>query len=278
MAGGRKVRERSRRRSTRLTRRVEGRRLPFVPYGLVPLVGLVALLVFGAAPFAYGVIQDATQTSATEALRKAGIGWAQAQTSGQWVELTGAAPSREEADRAVEVVRVTTVNTFFGEAAPATWVSARFTGAGEQAGSGSSSGVRADPAPADAAAASCDRSLAVLLEQSTIQFAVGSAAVRPASDGVLDRIAREALACPGVLRIEGYTDNVGDEASNLELSRKRAEAVLGALLRRGVPGERLMAEGFGADKPVANNNDGMGRARNRRIEIRVVRPDAPSPT
>jgi outer membrane protein OmpA-like peptidoglycan-associated protein len=118
----------------------------------------------------------------------------------------------------------------------------------------------------------------VLLEQSTIQFTVGSAAVRPASDGVLDRIAREALACPGVLRIEGYTDSVGAEASNLELSRKRAEAVLGALLRRGVPGERLIAEGYGADKPVADNTDGTGRARNRRIEIRVVRPGAPSPT
>ena len=70
--------------------------------------------------------------------------------------------------------------------------------------------------------------------------------------------------------IEGHTDDVGRDRSNTTLSLRRAEAVRTALIRRGVAANRLIAEGFGDTRPIADNTTEAGRARNRRIEIRAV--------
>ena len=71
--------------------------------------------------------------------------------------------------------------------------------------------------------------------------------------------------------VEGHTDSSGTAAVNNELSRKRAEAVRDYLVERGVPADRITAEGHGADQPVAENSTAEGRANNRRVEI-VVKP------
>lgn len=71
--------------------------------------------------------------------------------------------------------------------------------------------------------------------------------------------------------IEGHTDSTGSAEQNQELSLKRASAVRDALVSRGVSTERISVEGFGPDRPVADNATHAGRANNRRVEI-VLQP------
>ena len=71
------------------------------------------------------------------------------------------------------------------------------------------------------------------------------------------------------LTIEGYTDNSGNAARNLELSQKRAMAVLKRLVSEGVPEKQLTARGFGQEHPMADNSTLAGRAANRRVELKL---------
>jgi OOP family OmpA-OmpF porin len=70
-----------------------------------------------------------------------------------------------------------------------------------------------------------------------------------------------------LLRVESHTDNSGDLAANQVLSQKRALAVCAALVKMGVDCKRLLAIGFGANKPVAGNDTPEGRAANQRVSI-----------
>ena len=124
---------------------------------------------------------------------------------------------------------------------------------------------------ANEAVASCEQAMAEVLARSTLRFATSSDEIDSSSGSVLDEVATAAKDCPGTLRIEGHTDRVGDPAFNDDLSRRRAESVRRALIRRGLPATRLVAQGFGSRKPVSDNQTAAGRSRNRRIEIRVVR-------
>jgi outer membrane protein OmpA-like peptidoglycan-associated protein len=72
------------------------------------------------------------------------------------------------------------------------------------------------------------------------------------------------------LRLSGYTDNVGTPQYNLVLSRKRAEAVKRYLAKADAPAENIRTEYFGRSKPVATNKTAAGRARNRRVEMKVL--------
>lgn len=72
------------------------------------------------------------------------------------------------------------------------------------------------------------------------------------------------------LKIGGYTDNTGDAEANLKLSQDRADAVTAALVDLGVAADRLAAEGYGEEHPVAENDTEEGRAQNRRIAVRVT--------
>jgi outer membrane protein OmpA-like peptidoglycan-associated protein len=69
------------------------------------------------------------------------------------------------------------------------------------------------------------------------------------------------------LRVEGHTDNQGNAAANQALSEKRAQAVVAWLTGKGISASRLVAKGFGAGKPMADNNTEDGRAKNRRVEL-----------
>ena len=74
------------------------------------------------------------------------------------------------------------------------------------------------------------------------------------------------------LAIEGHTDTVGSEASNLSLSQRRADAVRMHLLEQGVAAKRLSAVGKGEAYPVASNDSISGRALNRRVEVIITNP------
>jgi OmpA-OmpF porin, OOP family len=102
-----------------------------------------------------------------------------------------------------------------------------------------------------------------------ITFAVNSDAITPASAPTLAEIAGALKSAPDMnVRITGHTDSDGDEARNLELSKKRAAAVREALVSRyGIAPERLSTDGRGESAPVADNASPEGRAANRRVEF-----------
>ena len=72
------------------------------------------------------------------------------------------------------------------------------------------------------------------------------------------------------IEIGGHTDNTGIEKENQELSQKRAEAVVEFLVANGIAKERLVAKGYAASRPVADNKTEAGKALNRRTEFKVL--------
>jgi len=70
--------------------------------------------------------------------------------------------------------------------------------------------------------------------------------------------------------IEGYTDNVGTEDYNFDLSQRRAESVRGYLMSQGIATSRMSASGKGEGSPVASNSDATGRQMNRRVEVIIT--------
>ena len=73
------------------------------------------------------------------------------------------------------------------------------------------------------------------------------------------------------VRVEGNTDNVGNAASNVSLSKKRAQSVVDYLVKEyGMPRSRFIVIGNGPDKPVADNGSDEGRRKNRRTDFELV--------
>jgi K(+)-stimulated pyrophosphate-energized sodium pump len=102
-------------------------------------------------------------------------------------------------------------------------------------------------------------------------FKTGSADLEPGSRQQLENVAEILKAYPEVgIKLGGYTDNTGDPATNLKLSDDRAGSVESSLVDLGIKKERLSSEGYGEDHPVASNETEKGRAKNRRISIRVT--------
>ena len=121
-------------------------------------------------------------------------------------------------------------------------------------------------------ATACQKAVAQALTESPIVFASSSAKVPEAAEPLLEKLAKTAATCPNArLEVAGHTDASGNAASNIRLSFQRAEAVEAALIVKGVDGRRLTAKGYGADRPVAANDNDADKARNRRIEV-IVRP------
>lgn len=71
-------------------------------------------------------------------------------------------------------------------------------------------------------------------------------------------------------KIEGHTDNAGDDAKNMTLSTNRAEAVKTYLVNKGISADRITTEGFGETMPIADNTTAAGRTKNRRVEIKLM--------
>jgi outer membrane protein OmpA-like peptidoglycan-associated protein len=127
-----------------------------------------------------------------------------------------------------------------------------------------------DDVPA-AEPASGKRRQAAMTQIDGSAFASGSAELRPEAASSLATVAAFIRSQPpGQVRIIGFTDSVGDDSSNLDLSVRRAEAVREYLVRNhGVTPERLVAGGMGEAEPVASNDTETGRRSNRRVEIYI---------
>src|SRR5438445_2708184 len=102
-----------------------------------------------------------------------------------------------------------------------------------------------------------------------IHFDFAKADIKPESKPQIDEIAKVLTANPALkLRVTGYTDNIGTAEHNQGLSRRRADAIVAALVANyAIVADRLSAAGLGATAPVANNDTEEGRAQNRRVEL-----------
>jgi outer membrane protein OmpA-like peptidoglycan-associated protein len=108
----------------------------------------------------------------------------------------------------------------------------------------------------------------LVLTLGDVLFDTGRAELNPGAGRKLDQLAQFLNEHKDRrVQIDGFTDSVGTDAYNEDLSQRRADAVKGALLSRGVDASRIGTEGYGKAYPVANNNDSGGRQLNRRVEV-----------
>ena len=115
------------------------------------------------------------------------------------------------------------------------------------------------------------RGLVVTLSGSVL-FASNKSELLPAAQNRLNQVADALMETKErKLTIEGHTDSQGSSSYNQELSQRRADAVRSYIISRGYPGDLILAQGIGKDRPVADNTSPEGRANNRRVEIIVDR-------
>ncbi|AKJ02477.1 putative repeat protein (TIGR01451 family) [Archangium gephyra] len=105
-----------------------------------------------------------------------------------------------------------------------------------------------------------------------VYFATNKDVVLPRSFPLLQQVAAVLRANPQLtkVRIEGHTDSQGNDASNLDLSQRRANSVRRFLVEQGIAAERLEAVGYGETKPVDTNKTAAGRENNRRVEFTIL--------
>ncbi len=104
-----------------------------------------------------------------------------------------------------------------------------------------------------------------------VTFDTGKATIKPQFYEVLNSVALVlAEFNRTIVDVDGFTDSVGSEESNLDLSRRRARSVAEYLASRKVDPRRLSMQGFGESNPIASNQTRQGRSQNRRVEIRIA--------
>jgi OOP family OmpA-OmpF porin len=104
-----------------------------------------------------------------------------------------------------------------------------------------------------------------------IEFESGKATLADSGKAILDQMSVALLRLKDKkVEVIGHTDNAGSHAGNISLSQARAEAVKAYVIGRGVQPDLVAVSGEGPDRPVADNRTPEGRARNRRIEFKVV--------
>lgn len=245
---------------------------PFLFRGLVPVLGLLLIALFGVTRFANHWIEAQVTDNLGEALEASGQGWTDLTVSGQRAFLSGRPPQSGAGVSALQVARDATCPTWLGPKVCTISVQGDFETAAAAATSPTDPPAPAVETPAAEAVAACESTLVDLLSNGRIEFASGSANITASTAPLLDRLAAAVRSCPGVVRVEGHTDSTGNSEGNRTLSQARADAVRVALGDRGVPLERLVAVGYGQANPIAGNDSAAGRARNRRIEFRVQTP------
>lgn len=109
-----------------------------------------------------------------------------------------------------------------------------------------------------------------------VEFDSGKASFRPEAIPVLEQMIDQITVSGLAVQITGHTDNAGDPATNLALSKRRAEAIsawLQANATSSFPKERLRTRAYGDQQPVADNKTAEGRAKNRRVDVSLIRTE-----
>lgn len=131
--------------------------------------------------------------------------------------------------------------------------------------------LRQELADSEAAAVRREGNLLAISLKGDVTFDTDSSVVKPGLYPEINKIADALIQYPEtVARVEGHTDNTGTESHNMDLSIRRAQAVKNLLIQQGVSSSRIEAIGFGESMPVATNETAVGRARNRRVEIKIA--------
>lgn len=104
-----------------------------------------------------------------------------------------------------------------------------------------------------------------------VTFDVGSYTIKPAFRDTLNTVADSLQQYPdSLVDVYGHTDSTGSDSFNQRLSEQRAQAVANYMTSRGVNSARIRWQGFGETAPIADNATAEGRARNRRVEIKII--------
>jgi OOP family OmpA-OmpF porin len=120
----------------------------------------------------------------------------------------------------------------------------------------------------------------IVLGDAVLHFANNGAELSPEGIAAVEAVARQLKAYQGEysLVVSGHTSSLGGKAHNKALSLRRAQSVAKVLIDAGIPATKVATEGFGPDKPVAENKTREGQSRNRRVEIEVKTPEAVAKT
>ncbi len=103
-------------------------------------------------------------------------------------------------------------------------------------------------------------------------FDTGKSDIRSESNAELDRLVKLMKDVPGLkIELSGHTDNTGSVSGNVKLSQERADAVVNYLANNGISRDRLVAKGYGSERPVESNNTAAGRQNNRRTEFEIIK-------
>jgi OOP family OmpA-OmpF porin len=103
-----------------------------------------------------------------------------------------------------------------------------------------------------------------------VYFATGSTKLLAKSYAALNELVKVLNSNTSLkLKVDGHTDNVGADDFNMKLSDGRAASVKNYLISKGITADRLESEGFGETMPVADNKTAAGKAKNRRVEMKV---------
>jgi len=115
-----------------------------------------------------------------------------------------------------------------------------------------------------------DSARGLIVSMSDVLFDTGKYSLKPGAREKLAKVAGILLAYPGLnIEVDGYTDNVGGDEMNQQLSENRARSVRDYLVQQGVATNSVSAKGFGTTLPVATNDNAAGRQQNRRVELVV---------
>ncbi len=116
----------------------------------------------------------------------------------------------------------------------------------------------------------------IVLTLGDVLFETGRAELSSGAAMKLDRLAQFLSEHPDRrVQVEGFTDSVGTDSYNQDLSERRAGAVKAALIGRGIDPSRINTEGYGKAYPVASNNEASGRQLNRRVEVVIGNSNSP---
>lgn len=108
----------------------------------------------------------------------------------------------------------------------------------------------------------------LVLTLGDVLFDTGKSELKPGADRKLDQLAQFLQTYPDRnVEIDGFTDSIGSDSFNEDLSRRRADSVKSALLARGIDQSRIATQGYGKEYPIASNSDSAGRQLNRRVEV-----------
>jgi outer membrane protein OmpA-like peptidoglycan-associated protein len=117
-----------------------------------------------------------------------------------------------------------------------------------------------------------DRGLVLTLGD--VLFETGSSTLSPGAGRNLDRLVQFLAEHPDrLVQIDGFTDSIGTDSFNQDLSQRRADAVRFTLLSRGISSARVATQGYGKSYPVASNSESSGRQLNRRVEVVIGADD-----